>query len=165
MLKKAVAMIALLVAGCGPSPSYVAKMEYNREAQKAGLPIIIDNISVSSPNSAGGIDLDVDVTNTSSKTIKYLSITAQAYNAVGDAVRGDISRSSFFKGLDTGPYAPNETTASGTWSNAWYGYSIRCARVTRIKITYMDNSIRSFPNTSSIAKLLRPGVSNSCSVQ
>ena len=40
--------------------------------------------------------------NLSKKTIKYISYTVKAYNAVGDSVRGEIKRSSLANLGDTG---------------------------------------------------------------
>ena len=162
MLKKTLLLCLLFVAACGPSPSQVAFMQYNEAARSAGLPIVIDKIGVSRPNSAGGVDFQYGATNLSEKTIKYLTFTGTPYNAVGDRVRGEIRRSSSFSCKDTGPYASNLSTGNRRCENAWYNHTIQCVKVTRVKITYMDNTTRNFTSPSSIQQLLRPSVSNSC---
>lgn len=155
----------LFLAACSPPAGQLADAQYNEVARSAGLPILIDRIAVSTPNSAGGVDARYSVTNLSSKTIKYIDLTVQAFNAVGDPVAGEIRRSSQREIRDTGPYAPNQSTGPRKLDNAWYNHTIRCARITRLVVTYMDNSIRTFPNVSAVETILRPGVSNSCRVR
>ena len=162
MLKKTLLLCFLFAAACGPSPSQVASMQYNEAARSAGLPIVIDKIGVSRPNSAGGVNFQYGATNLSEKTIKYLTFTGTPYNAVGDRVRGEIRRSSSFRCKDTGPYAPNVSIGSRRCENAWYNHTIRCVNLTSVKITYMDNTTQTFSSPSSIQPLLRPSVSNSC---
>ncbi len=159
------ATIALSGLGaCGEIPNYNLAYE---NARAAGLPLVITNISVSYPNSAGGVDLYFVGKNTSNKTIKYINFNVIAYNAVGDQVRGTIRGSSMRSLKKTGPIAPNQFTSTSTasWANAWYNYSIRCARVSRVKITYMDGTAKTYSSHASINQLLTPGVSNSCAVQ
>lgn len=165
MFKKSLLLCFLFAAACGPSATQVATVEYNEAAQSAGLPIVIDRIGASSPNSAGGVDFQFGATNLSEKTIKYLELTGTAYNAVGDRVSGEISRLSTRRVTDTGPYAPNVSTGIRILENAWYNHTVRCVEVSRVKITYMDNTTRIFSSPSSIQALLRPGVSNTCRVQ
>ncbi len=167
MFKKSLLLCFLFAAACGPSgpsPTQVANTQYNAAARSAGLPIVIDRIGVSRPNSAGGVDFRVAVTNTSDKTIKYLEINAVAYNAVGDRVRGQIRRTSTRTVIGTGPYRPGMSIGNKILENAWYNHTVRCAIMTRVKITYMDNTTRTFSSLSSIQPLLRPGVTNSCRV-
>lgn len=169
MLRKSLFLCFLVAAACSaPDNSvaiakYKAKKEVNAAARSAGLPILVDNIDVSRPDSAGGVDFMVRYTNLSDKPIKYIRTTGQAFNAVGDTVRGEISGSANVLSTYTGPLKPNASASDGS-GNAWYNNSIRCARLIRIEITYMDNTTRTFSSPSSIQPLLRPGVKNSCSV-
>jgi len=157
---------AIALTACGTSAEYEANLKYAEDAKKAGTPILIDNIDPSYPNSAGGVDVEIDITNISDKTIKYISYTVEPYNAVGDVVRGEISRKSLKRIRETGPIASGERTSRGSiWENVWYNHSIRCIKITRVNITYMDESSRSFTSAVSIQKMLRPGVKNSCVVQ
>lgn len=164
MLNKTLLLCFLFVAACGPSVSDLRTQEANEAARSAGLPILLDRIGVSRPNSVGGVNFRYGATNLSGKTIKYLTFTGTPYNAVGDRVRGEIRRSSSFRCRDTGPYVPNVSTGRRSCENAWYNHTIRCVNLTRVKITYTDNSSRIFSSQSSIQRLLRSGVSNSCRV-
>jgi hypothetical protein len=164
MFKRSLLLCFLFAAACSPSTTQMAITQYNEAARSAGLPIVIDRIGVSQPNSAGGVDFRFAVTNTSDKTIKYLEITGVAYNAVGDTVRGEIRRTSTRRVTSTGPYGPSMSTGGRILENAWYNNTVSCAIVTKVEITYMDNTTLTFSSLSSIQPLLRPGVTNSCRV-
>ena len=132
MFKKSLLLCFLFAAACGPSAvvntgpsaSQIAWQQYNEAARAAGLPIVIDFIGVSWPNSAGGVNFVPAYTNTSDKTIKYITAVAQAYNGVGDTVRGQIRRSSNHTTRYTGPLRPDAKTSVLTAENAWYNSSI-----------------------------------------
>ncbi|WP_406534180.1 hypothetical protein [Methanobrevibacter sp.] len=88
--------------------------------------IKITNCSVSSPNSAGGVDVYIDFYNKSGKTIKYVYYQVQAYNAVDDPanceIRGtSISQRLQFTGpVDSGCYSNNQLEyeqAKERWEN------------------------------------------------
>ena len=86
------------------------------------------------------------------KSIKYIEMTLVAYNAVGDVQRDDIGRSSVkVKGI--GPIAPDE---SGTydWDELFWDDNDIIERVvpTKITITFMDGTIKSFSGKSNIDK-------------
>lgn len=79
-------------------------------------------------------------------------MTLVAYNAVGDVQRDDIGRSSVkVKGI--GPIAPDE---SGTydWDELFWDDNDIIERVvpTKITITFMDGTIKSFSGKSNIDK-------------
>lgn len=153
--------VALSVSGC--FDPYAQYQQVYELARSRGLPIVIDRITVSSPNSVGGVDLYINATNVSGRTIKYLVYNARAYNAVGDPVVGEISRSSITKVRETGPIPPNgRSSPYGVWSNSWYNHSIRCARITRVEVIFMDGGRMAFSSEGQIKKLLRPDVSNFC---
>ena len=166
MLRTLLILSIVALTACGNSDQYEANLKYAEDAKKAGTPILIDNIGPSRPNSAGGVDVEIGITNISDKTIKYISYTVKPHNAVGDVVRGDISRNSLERLQETGPIASGKRSNRGTyWGNVWYNYSIKCIKLTRVHITYMDKSSRTFTSSASIQKMLRPGVKNSCGVQ
>lgn len=93
------------------------------------------------PNSAGGVDLHIKWKNTSDKVVKYAYFTCELYNAVDDVVPDTISGSYSFTGKVTGPINPGVTEGdSGLWENAWWNYSGKYAKITEIKIEYMDGT-------------------------
>ena len=146
---------AIAAAGGGfQIPTKVNKLEQALEkARLEGIPIIIDRMGVSSPNSAGRVGIDFKFYNTSNETIKYLYATFKAYNAVGDPQGGEIYSSSTRQTKVTGPVKPNGFKEA--WGGDWYNYTITCARLTDIKITYMNGKTERF-NTTSITNYMRP---------
>ena len=68
MLRKVIVLFAVCLTACGYSEK-VAMLEYDEEAKKAGLLLLIDRIEVGYPNSAGGVRVRIDSTNISNKKI------------------------------------------------------------------------------------------------
>ena len=60
------------------------------------------SVFVDEINSAGGVDMRIAWENTSSKTIKYIYFTVEAYNAVDDKVYCEIGDYNEFEGYATG---------------------------------------------------------------
>ncbi|MBO5677012.1 MAG: hypothetical protein J6S02_02570 [Bacteroidaceae bacterium] len=99
----------------------------------------INQVTLHSPNSAGGCDCTVYYTNKSAKTIKYLYWSGDFYNAVNDLVSCEIRRSYSFTGKDTGP-VERDKTGGGTWDCVIYDWSASYIKLTDIHIVYMDGS-------------------------
>lgn len=118
------------------------KQEAERSAKDKARSIIrVKSVHTSSPNSASGVDLNIVWQNKSNDIIKYADFAVEAYNAVGDAVKCDISRESIFSGRVTGPINPGQWYGNDTrWKCAWYNYSIKSAKLTQIVIEYMNGS-------------------------
>ena len=108
-------------------------------AQKAADIITIQRSRLASPNSAGGCDYDLEFTNMTSKTIKYLYWYGNVYNAVGDKVPCTIRNTYSFAGKDTGPYA-DKAIGGGEWDCIIYNWSAKEMRLTKITINYMDGT-------------------------
>ncbi|MCW7552127.1 hypothetical protein NX722_05600 [Endozoicomonas gorgoniicola] len=114
------------------------------------VPILIGEFGTLSPNSAGGVNVQIQVLNTSPKTIKYITYWLTAYNRVGDSVPDKITKRSTKRVDYTGPLDPGATnaqkelygrnTTTDYWENIWYNSSIRCATMDKVEITYMDNT-------------------------
>ena len=156
---RGLALIA--IAGCSSGPSVYQL--HIAEAKKAGIPLVIWAAKPSSPNSAGGIDVQIDFTNLSkTETIKYLNFTVKAYNSVGDPVGGEIRSSSNRNLQATGPYRPG-TYKDLFWGTQYYNWSIKCVRVTKATIRYMSGKTKSYSG-SNLKKLMGPGNNNSCKV-
>jgi len=161
-MKRYLILFSLLaLASCGP---YIDpyQEEYNA-ASASGQPLVITAALVGRPNSVGGVDVYLDILNLSSKTIKYLKYRVVPFNAVGDSQRGSIRRYSTAKLNDTGPYAPM-SRIPGRWGTVWYNNTIRCIVVTRVEITYMDGSKRTFGNAAAVQSIMRSDLRNSCAV-
>ena len=124
----------------------------NEEEEKQKIEEVMSSIKVTkiwtaSPNSAGGVDLYINWKNVSNKVIKYAYFTVVPYNSVNDIVNCTIRHYSSFTAQDEGPYSKGQGT-SGTgyyWENAWYNYSIRSAKLTSVRIIYMDGTSLDIP--------------------
>lgn len=96
----------------------------------------------SDPNSAGGVDMNIVWKNKSkTKIVKYIYFTCNAINRVGDEVYCSIRGRRKEQLKVTGPIKPGQTEGYGTyWSTVWYNYSIQTARVSHVRIEYMDGT-------------------------
>lgn len=96
---------------------------------------------LSSPNSAGGIDVTIVFKNVSNKTIKYFRWSGYPINAVGDPVSCTIRDYTESGGTATGPIKPGATYGYGKiWECVWYNYSAKKLILTEVNIEYMDGS-------------------------
>lgn len=125
--------------------------EERREYMRENLLVLVEH-TTSEPNSAGGVDVSMRVTNKSKKTIKYIHYTVSCTNAVGDRVASEIGGEEQFSLRETGPLAPGQTSAS-VWSNMIYNHSTDDCFPDEIGIDYMDGTSYSFSTEDLIALL------------
>ena len=107
--------------------------------KKAANLISITEFGLSEPNFVGGCDYTLCYINKSKKTIKYLYWTGTVYNRVNDLAYCEIRRTATYKGVDTGPFAPEEE-GGGYWENVVYNHAADTLKLNSISITYMDGS-------------------------
>jgi hypothetical protein len=108
-----------------------------------------------SPNSAGGVDVNIVWKNLSKKTVKYARFTVVPYNAVGDIVASEIGGETSKVVKATGPVESGKVDGYGTvWSCLWYNHQIKYMKITGIEIEYMDGSIISSNDKSVIEEVL-----------
>ncbi len=111
-----------------------------RIAEETGAKIVIANFGFTYPNSVGGVNTIIHWTNTTGKTIKYITFYVIAYNAVGDVVRCSIRRESPTVLKITGPIEHGWGRLGGQYSNVWYNRNISTLRITKIDIEFMDGT-------------------------
>lgn len=96
-------------------------------------------------NSAAGIEVNFEYTNTNKKTIKYIDFYFSVYNGVGDIcqIRGS-GNVAHVRGV--GPVETFETS-SWNWDHAshYTSYSASNMRVVKLVITYMDGTVKTIP--------------------
>lgn len=128
-----------------PQAKLIAQ-EKVQELIERGFPLAVYKYSSGTPNSAGGVDVNIHYKNISSKDIKYIVFTLKPYNAVDDIVTCTISGRAEAKLKVTGPlYAMNMGDPDySNWKNVWYNFSIKRIEIEKVEITYMDDSKESF---------------------
>ena len=106
--------------------------------------IRVSRIWTSEPNFLGTVDLFINFTNTSNKTIKYITFYVKFYNAVGDVVECEVKRPTEGKSYLCGYVGPCEPGdgLSGT-SYGWGSYfnsTIDHPELVGVVIEYMDGT-------------------------
>ena len=121
--------------------------EKEREEEQAVADIDFKNyiqllsVKTDEPNSAGGVNLYIVWKNTSDKTVKYAHFTCDLYNAVDDKVADTITRSYSRTGTVTGPIDPGTVYGKNyLWENLWWNNSGKYAKITEIRLEYMDGT-------------------------
>lgn len=129
----AVSVAAFAVGGC--AGSIYAQLQ---DAKKAGKPIFIGHLFTGKPDKDGNVGARAQIYNTSHKVFKYVDISVEAYNRVGDVVLYDghpISKLRF-----TGPLRPRRTPGMTVWPKVWNAGTIACLEAKRVSISHMDGS-------------------------
>ena len=155
MLKRTIPALLCVLALTGCS-SFVKVDHFGGQAvfDKAyvdpDIPILIGEFGTLNPNSAGGVNVQVQAINTSHKTIKYITYWLTAYNRVGGRAPDKITKRAtksvrYIGPLNTGfTNAKKElfgqNTTAGYWDNIWYNSSITCATIDEVEVTYMDDT-------------------------
>lgn len=99
--------------------------------------ILVDNPD----NFVGGVDIRVIFTNNTSKTIKYVTFTFGAVNAVDDRVECTTRHSLTSEGKFTGPLNPAATSSGNLiFRNMFYNGSIKKIVIDKAVIEYMDGT-------------------------
>ncbi len=101
-------------------------------------PITISSIKYSI-DYVGGVEWIFKIKSNSQKTIKYITIQWDCYNAVNDLVYDEISRRSNCGIQITGPI---EYGASGSWCNTtkFYNHNYDHMNITKIEVEFMDGT-------------------------
>jgi hypothetical protein len=95
----------------------------------------------SRPNFVGGVNIYINFTNNSEKTIKYLNFVVQFHNNVGDSVSCDIRGSSFMSYRATGPFDTGRgiNGTSREWES-FYNHTVSSVELSSLNIEYMDGT-------------------------
>ena len=92
-------------------------------------------------NSVGGIEMYMSFRNgSSSKTIKYINMTVQYYNKVGDIIANEINGEKSITYQLVGPIGPGQTSEERYWLYFYNSSFSGNWKITRVVIDYMDGS-------------------------
>jgi len=153
----------LVLFGCATTQT----RDFQR-AQSAGIPVLVNSMRTSYPNSAGGVDAHINFVNSSSKTLKYVLFTATPYNRVGDVAPSEIGHKRTARLRATGPYKPGKGNVGllgdSYWENVWYNNTIRCMEIEGVEVTFMDGTTKTYEGQE-LSKVLASNLNNSCSAR
>ena len=101
---------------------------------------LISSLQISDIDSAGGVEVSMQVTNVLGKPIKYINLTVNAFNAVADNVSYDaLGRRRPARLSLTGPIAPGESDVY-SWERIWYSSTAKCVSIESVEVIYMNNT-------------------------
>ena len=89
----------------------------------------------------GGVEWNFKLKNNSDKTIKYVTIEWNCYNAVGDLIYDSITGRSSHSVKYTGPLEPGDTTGSKRNTTLFYNSSYSSAKLTKLEVEFMDGTV------------------------
>lgn len=107
--------------------------------KKLKSPVTISDWSTSR-DYVGGVEWNFKFTNNSDKTIKYIYLEWDCYNAVGDPVYDEITGKNSHGVKHTGPLESGKTTNLLRTTNLFYSFSLKSVKFTRLEVEYMDGT-------------------------
>lgn len=122
---------------------------------------VVESVSTSRPNSAGGVDVDIRFNYFGDeRTIKYVTFYVAPYNPVGDRVQSRTSGKSIMQLRLTGPLESAVSDRYIDYENVWYNSTITCAELTRMDVEYTNGAEYVYINE--LPKVLAADFDNSC---
>ena len=112
-----------------------------RRAKQEGIPIIVSEITVYAPNSVGGVDVGINIINTSNYAFKYVILTLVPYNRVGDIAPSHIGNRTNANIKIVGSIEPYADYLMSIWENVWDNGTIDCVKLENIEIMYMNDKV------------------------
>ena len=107
--------------------------------------IQVTDVSISSPDSAGGVELYFNFVNNSEKTIKYLYFGVTFYNRVNDVVCCKYKNDEVNQCYLTGPYEKGEGLKGKGWHwGDYYSWDIDRVELVNLAIEYTDGTTVTF---------------------
>lgn len=119
------------------------------KSSKQGLAILNYRVTDESEYT-DGTGFEIDIFNSTKKTIKYITLTILGYNAVNDKVGTPIVKKCI------GPIDPGER-GKYVFDYVWLTDIVNSCKITNVKIQYMDNSFKTItiPKSAEIPKTLK----------
>lgn len=127
----------------------------NSIKEKTNSPIVIMQSFPGRPNSADGVNYFFNFLNVSDKVLKYVIISASAYNRVDDKVPNKISGDFVEVCKITGPISAGKYY-EGAFENVWYNSTISYALIEKIEVIFMDNTSIVYDTRESINGITFP---------
>jgi uncharacterized protein YjdB len=110
---------------------------------KEKSPISIVNISYTK-DSSGGIQWSLKFRNNTKKTINYITLLWDNYNAVGDLIYDEKTGKEYTRSKFTGPLKAGETSGVNKNTTLFYNSTFRSVVIKEIIIEYSDGTVDTF---------------------
>lgn len=116
--------------------------------RKSGLTVVSSGIYDESEYT-DGTSFSVEVFNPTDKVVKYVWFTLVGYNAVGDPVTDRVRGASSITVRGIGPIQKDDS-GSYSWKYLWHTDLVQTYKLSKIKVQYMDGSVKQIANVKSI---------------
>jgi hypothetical protein len=124
----------------------------------------IKDFGISQVNSAGGVEpFFVFINPNTNSPIKYITIRALLYNAVGDVISSEIGRQTTGLLSYTGPLSNADGEKRADWGPIWYNTTGDCIKLASIGVTFVNGKVLSFEGKN-LKSALAPELANTCSM-
>lgn len=152
---------------------FIATIERQKEARlealmqkintlaKDNIPVLIQSINVTGPNTVGGVGFEISGFLANERPVKYLRATVRPFNRVGDVQSSEVGGQSDFRIEVPGPFEEVYGSFKIGPEIAWYNETIVCAEVKRFEVEYMDGTKGIYVND--LRKMFMEEGANDCS--
>ena len=124
--------------------------------------IFVNEFKIYDVDSAGGVNVGGFFSNPNkTQAIKYLRLRATLYNAVGDAIRSEISGDSSIWLKITGPMNFSDEPKSAYWRGAWYNFTATCAKIESLQVQYMNGTVTTLAGRQ-LLEAISPSIRDDC---
>ncbi len=133
-------------------------------SEREGKTLLVTDLGVHPPNSAGGISVFYAVAHLdSASTLRDIALRVTPYDAAGKRQTGRNSGVSTRQLRRFGPLSVGDGVRQFDFENVWYNEDIVCVVVERIDVTYTDGRRASF--VRNVADALSRRIDNDCAVE
>lgn len=154
-----VAVIGLItLTGCSSMPP---EQLVERTVPDKSVPIYYTAFEPNGPNSVGGAGVYQQFINPSHKVFKYVRTYYTAQDRVLETVKSEVGGKVVAGTKAIGPYSFGAITDYLNFGPLWYNGSIKCVTITRVEITYMDDTSTVIEGPD-VAKIVQRGQIRSC---
>ena len=130
------------------------------QAQAINSPVMITNATTTADDAM--LNYEINLTNIGDQTIKYINLTTELYNPVGDPEPDSFTGRTTTDIREVGPINPNDTQTLN-WNNLFTSQFGSCIQITTINITLADNTVKQIRNND-LPNIFTTPQQNDCSV-
>lgn len=130
----------LLITGCAMSARIHRDFSEAKErVVRRNLPLVF-MAHGKEPNTAGGVTVNIDFENVSTKTIKSIVFTLTPFDQDGRQLSCEVNRKCATDLTAVGYFRPEDGYYTRYWDNVWYSRTMKYIRVNAVAITYLDGT-------------------------